>query len=723
MSATAAQAAIDALLRFNPRQLRGDDGKWIKMDGDDGPPEALTAAGAIEGPAEAPDGWETTGDTSAMALRARAAVAVLAVFGFNPHQLRGPDGKWVKMPTYLRKERRRERDRKRREDKRAERDGGKAAQPWRDTEMPISELLDIAMVNRLDPASPKIQALADDIRKNGITRRLQVEDSPKGLFLGDGHHRLLAAREAGLDKVPVRIFDASPEGRRAANEAMRNDGDNDQLQVGSPAPAPEPINDRAAEVGTSAQRKYREARDRFNREMVDHGQFQVNDNDFDGVDDPALALDLRSLKAALVRGDDLEADEAADRLRHGLAQRYPHVDVPPIPDEADFDPEMRAQRALREALDRYNAEIHSDALEWVAEANEPDVDWSLWGLSDAQGAVFADALNERTARLGAAIQDGVSAAADRAAARLRQLFVETGVRPDHDFNSLPTIEEFREQGRVLRPAPARKDNPLLTGGSSHSERLAQLEQAVATGVWGEEELGQGAMGETKKQLLNDGTTVINKRAKGTWPYGGVDWTAIQQTDAEELSALVGSALGLRSPAVQRVDDTTINMEFVPDATPAFNRYWDRDATDFLRVPGDVLGSDDGLRMGLLDVLIGNPDRHGYNWMVDDDNRLYPIDNGLAFVNLKGTNASDAGRSPFAAEYFITPDGRFKDNILSRRDIQWVREQMEALAPQFQRVGQPAWYTQIQNRLRQLEIRARGGNQHQLPAPQGEVRPE
>lgn len=592
-----------------------------------GPDGALMPPGDFLEAPERPEGTnapvgavvasETTGDPSALSLRARVAVAHLALFGFNPHQLRGPDGRWVKMPTHLRKERRRERDRERRAAKKAERDGGK-------------------------PASP----------------------------------------------------------------------------------VAEPADDRAAErPGSSAQRKYREARDRFNREMVDHGQFQVNDNDFEGIDDPALALDLKSLKAALVRGDDLEADEAADRLRHGLAQRYPDVEAPAIPDEGDFDPEVKAQRALREALDRYNAEIHADALEWVAEANEPDVDWSLWGLSDAQGAVFADALFERTARLGAAIQDNVPAAADRAAAQLRRLFVDTGVRPDHDFNSLPTIEEFREQGRVMAPPPARKANPLLTGGSGHRERLAQLEQAVATGVWGEEELGQGAMGETKKQLLNDGTTVINKRAKGTWPYGGVDWTAIQQTDAEELSALVGSALGLRSPAVQRVDDTTINMEFVPDATPAFNRYWNKDGVDFLKVPGEILGSDDGLRMGLLDTLIGNPDRHGFNWMVDDDDRIYPIDNGLAFVNLKGTNESDAARSPFAREYFVHPTGRFKENILTRRDIQWVREQMEALAPEFQRVGQPGWYTQIQNRLRQMEIRARGGSQHQLPAPQGEVRSE
>lgn len=93
-------------------------------------------------------------------------------------------------------------------------------QPWKDTTMSVTTLREIAMANRLDPDSPKIRALAEDIRRNGIKERLQVEDSPKGMFLGDGTHRLLAAERAGLKELPVRIYDATPEGRRAANRAM-----------------------------------------------------------------------------------------------------------------------------------------------------------------------------------------------------------------------------------------------------------------------------------------------------------------------------------------------------------------------------------------------------------------------------------------------------------------------------------------------------------------------
>jgi hypothetical protein len=37
------------------------------------------------------------------------------------------------------------------------------------------------------------------------------------------------------------------------------------------------------------------------------------------------------------------------------------------------------------------------------------------------------------------------------------------------------------------------------------------------------------------------------------------------------------------------------------------------------------------RMALFDHITGNCDRHGGNWIVDKNNRVYAIDNGLAFL--------------------------------------------------------------------------------------------
>lgn len=72
-----------------------------------GPDGALMPPGDFLEAPERPEGTnapvgavvasETTGDPSVMVSRARAALAVLELFGFNPHQRRGPDGRWIKM--------------------------------------------------------------------------------------------------------------------------------------------------------------------------------------------------------------------------------------------------------------------------------------------------------------------------------------------------------------------------------------------------------------------------------------------------------------------------------------------------------------------------------------------------------------------------------------------------------------------------------------------------
>jgi hypothetical protein len=163
------------------------------------------------------------------------------------------------------------------------------------------------------------------------------------------------------------------------------------------------------------------------------------------------------------------------------------------------------------------------------------------------------------------------------------------------------------------------------------------------------------------------------------------------------------------------------MEMVENAAPAMNRFFDKTAPDYVRVPGDVMGTDDGLLMGLFDTLIDNPDRHGFNWMVDDDNRIFPIDHGLSFMNVRGTPAlySAAGRSPFATEYFVSPTGSMKENVLSRRDVAYVRQRLAPLEAEFDRIGRSGWYRVMQMRLDAIELRAKGGASHQLPAPREE----
>jgi ParB-like chromosome segregation protein Spo0J len=55
----------------------------------------------------------------------------------------------------------------------------------------------------------QIKRLTKDMKKNGFdqTKPVDVVRNPRGrLEIQDGHHRTEAAKKAGLDKIPVRVW-------------------------------------------------------------------------------------------------------------------------------------------------------------------------------------------------------------------------------------------------------------------------------------------------------------------------------------------------------------------------------------------------------------------------------------------------------------------------------------------------------------------------------------
>ncbi len=538
-------------------------------------------------------------------LRARAATAILEL-AFNPHQRRGPDGRWIKMGTDERKDRRRDRDRARRAEQKAAKEQAAAAE------------------------APPVPAAAP--------------------------------------------------------------------------PARDP---------------YRQARDSYNLQIADAAVHQQNE--FDGAPDPMLNLRLKRLREA-IGGDPQEADDWADRVRESLSEYQAEDDLPRVPSKEDFDADrLREQeetnRRLREALDGYNNEMRTLGQAWVDMLRDPetreDPEGGLDHLSDDDVAMIEANVNGLKRGL---LRDEPERA-DAHAAELRRLLTGHRLQTERDLPEKSVAEDFRPPPK---PLIQRKSSDLLSSNAPHAQRLAALSEASSQGIWGDEPIGQGAMGETSRVMFNDGTTAIHKKAKGDWPTGGDAWTPRDQTDAEELASLVGGALGLRAPAVQRISEDEINVELVEDAQQGYQRFYSADSIDQLRVSDKVMSSDDALLMGLFDVLVDNPDRHGYNWMIDDQDRIYPIDHGLAFINLKGTpqNLSAAARSPFAREYFVDRStGLYRrENQLSRRDVRYVRQRLAALEPEFGRLGREGWYRVMQMRLDGLEKRAKGGSVHQLPAP-------
>lgn len=150
--------------------------------------------------------------------------------------------------------------------------------------------------------------------------------------------------------------------------------------------------------------------------------------------------------------------------------------------------------------------------------------------------------------------------------------------------------------------------------------------------------------------------------------------------AEQASSIIGRAIGTRAPRVYRNHPSQVYMDYLDEAKTAAEVIARKlyDVTD-------LYGSDEGLRIGLFDLLIANADRNSGNWMIGPNRTLFPIDHGHAgpiilegrpFVRLKS-------RSPFAEQVFL--EGGF-DHKFSRADIEWARDRIGEVGPDLIHAG-------------------------------------
>jgi len=191
-------------------------------------------------------------------------------------------------------------------------------------------------------------------------------------------------------------------------------------------------------------------------------------------------------------------------------------------------------------------------------------------------------------------------------------------------------------------------------------------------------------------ILPDGSSYVRK------DYGDADPISPKlHADGEELGALVLDAVGARTPAVARIDDHTVAMEFVEGRQGG--------VTGRLTAPREVIESADGRRIGLADALMGHQDRAGGNWIRTPDGHVVSIDNGGAFSGV-GPDRAAAG-NPFAA-YILNQSGWASQIELSPdTDLVAVRGRLEALRPQFVAAGRGRWHEQVMGRLDKIERRA------------------
>jgi len=246
------------------------------------------------------------------------------------------------------------------------------------------------------------------------------------------------------------------------------------------------------------------------------------------------------------------------------------------------------------------------------------------------------------------------------------------------------------------PAVAKKAAPAFDGETKYHRAgqepaIARIRAGIASGEkpGGRTMLAQGAVGRTELVEFNDGSKAVVKVGLHGW--GG--HSPEDQADSEQLAAMVGRAFGVPVPAVYRHTDTEIYMEFVEGK---------RADTHFRIGVGDppprhVLESHDGLMMGLLDLLVGNHDRHNQNWMVGQggDLDIHGIDHGLAWMVVRrGQDPAEAQHMThgFVARFTRSGGwgGKWTDNDLSPGQVADIRAKLEALRPDFERLGRGKW---------------------------------
>jgi hypothetical protein len=204
--------------------------------------------------------------------------------------------------------------------------------------------------------------------------------------------------------------------------------------------------------------------------------------------------------------------------------------------------------------------------------------------------------------------------------------------------------------------------------------------------------------------FNDGSRAVRKTA-GRVPTGR---SPKDQTDAEELSAKVAQAVGVKTPAIVRTGEAQTYAEYIEDGVPGMMMAGWR--------AGQLADTPQGLRLGLLDLLIDNPDRNPGNWLTDDDGNIHAIDHGFAWDGeLEG-----AYGSPFVRR-FIGPK-----NPLTPDDMARLRPRLEALRPEFEQMGHVDWHDSMMGLFSWAAERTEGEgpllelafNPHQRRGPDG-----
>lgn len=277
-------------------------------------------------------------------------------------------------------------------------------------------------------------------------------------------------------------------------------------------------------------------------------------------------------------------------------------------------------------------------------------------------------------------------------------------------------------------APATPTPPVPEHAQPYHQTLTGLEgladRIESQGVAERHTLAAGEVGEVERIVLDDGTEVFFKQ--------NTDWdddrTAEVATDAEQLAAQLGGVLGAPVPRVYRTGADTMYTDWAQGRSSI--EFWTNPMAARMDRPPDndvvrgLVESPAGRRLGLMDVLTHNTDRHPGNWLVGDGGQITGIDHGMAWMDgVTADGLSDQEflqaaradmRGPFMLGFFDeahfdeTDEVRLRDlDFLSAGDVAEMRQRLEALRPEFERLGRGGWLDYSQRMLSLIEPHATG----------------
>jgi hypothetical protein len=250
--------------------------------------------------------------------------------------------------------------------------------------------------------------------------------------------------------------------------------------------------------------------------------------------------------------------------------------------------------------------------------------------------------------------------------------------------------------------------------------LEDIADAVESGEDDNLKLPGGLNSEVRYVEHKNGGETIEKRPDDAGQVFGHDGpTAEEQSDAEQLASTLGRSIGAPVPRVLRTGPEQVNMSV------AEGKKWStlrgeamRGGTTYPEIAAQldqIVATNDGTRLGLFDLLIGNWDRNNpTNWLADADGNPTGIDHAYAWANILGqgspTDLSEyEGMSPFSRA-FVGGSGSaltFKDNPLTASDIEYLRGRLAAVEADFDKLGHHDWWEFAAARLDAIAAHARG----------------